>query len=209
MNSPLTQMLEAIPAAANEQSDESYVQCALNEFRRNSRSRSEFRQQATLTPERVLSAGELQALQRVGLHTDAQTQTDAERARQESLYVFFRAYQSALPTSEVASLLDVNTSRVRQRIKERTLLALNDAGESRFPALQFHQGRELPGLREVLPALPENIKVLEALSWFATPTVELADADDTPRSPRDYLLATGESAPVIELAKALQRGQAA
>lgn len=207
MHTPLHQVLEGEPAPAVEPSDEVYVQSALNAFRHGGR--SGFRQQPTLTPERALTAGELDALARVGLRSDAQVQADAEGARQEALYVFFRAYQTALPTGEVAALLGVNASRVRQRVKERTLLALVNAGEMRFPAMQFHGGHEVPGLREVLPTLPEGLKPLEVLSWFALPTVELAAEDDKPRSPRDYLLATGETEPVIELGKALRRGEAA
>ena len=209
MPTQLMQLLASSGAQRADVSDEEYVHSALKEFRRNSHTRSEFRQRATLEPERAFTAGEVRALSRVGLQRSERLRGDAERARREALAVFFTAFHTALSTAEAAALLGVNASRVRQRVKERTLLALNDASELRFPSIQFFKGKELPGLRSVLPALPEQVKAIEALSWLATPTAELADDGAEPRSPRDYLLATGETAPVIELARALKRGETA
>ncbi len=209
MSTSLLRMLDAEPGPVSEPSDEDYIRSALAEFRRGNQSRGEFRQQSSVAPEKALTAGELRALERIGLGPNAEVPAQAERARQQALHVFFHAYQTALPTIEVATMLGVNASRIRQRVKERTLLAMVDAGEIRFPSMQFHDGRELPGLRELLPTLPPNIKTLEALSWFATPSVELAQDGGEPQAPRDYLLATGEVSPVIELARMLDRGETA
>jgi len=83
----------------------------------------------------------------------------------------------------------VNPSRIRQRVRERSLIPLTDGAETRFPAAWFEGEHEVPGLRVGLPALPSDLRPLEALSWWLTPTHDLADASDTPRSPRAYLLA--------------------
>lgn len=187
-------------------SDRDYIESAYQQFARRP---SAFRQQATLSPERALTAGEFDALRRVGLAPDAETGRDADHARQDALRVWFHAYRSAYSTAEAARLLGVHPSRIRQRLKDRTLIALDDAGELRIPSLLFEEGSELTGLRRVLPAVPADVRPLEVLSWLATPTQELQDREGPPRSPRDYLLATGDADRVIPLAAALGSGEAA
>lgn len=179
-----------------------YVHAAAVEFIQRGNA---FAAPVSLDPERTLTSGELEALKQVGMAPTRATADRAEKARKDSLYAFFHIFRTSLPTSAVASMLGVNPSRIRQRIKERTLLALSDGGESRFPAVQFHSNAELPGLRIALPALPAGISTLEAVAWLSTPSVDLAglDADDEVRpaiSPRDYLLQTGDGTRVAELA---------
>lgn len=189
-------------------SDEDYVQAALDAFLGRSISPGQFRQQPTLDLAHALSADELEVLDAVGMMPDARTEADAEAARSEALNVFFHVFQSALPTAEIARRLGKDPSRIRQRVREGSLLAVVANAEVRLPELQFHENAEIPGLRQVLRALPKGIDTLEALSWLATPTPDLADDSGEPRSPRDYLLQTGETAPVIEIAEGLVRGQA-
>ncbi|MEB2319927.1 MAG: hypothetical protein OZ935_14875 [Pseudomonadota bacterium] len=189
-------------------SDEQYVQAALDAFLGKRSSPGQFRQQSTLDPARALSPEERDALDAVGMLPDARTAADAEAARTDALHVFFHVFESALPTAEVARQLGKNPSRIRQRVREGSLLALEANGEMRLPALQFHRKAEVPGLGKVLRALPPGIDTLEALSWFTAPTPDLADGDAKPRSPRDYLLQTGDAAPVIGIAEGLARGEA-
>jgi excisionase family DNA binding protein len=208
MPTNLAELLQAAPSSADGVSDRDFIESAYREFVVR-RSPGEFRQQATVAPERTLTTGELRALRRVGLATDEHTQRDAEQARKASLHAWFHLFRSALSTTQAAELLAVHVSRIRQRIKERTLLALEDGGELRVPALQFEDSMEVPGLRKVLPVVPIEVKPLDVLSWFATPTAELEDTDGRPRSPREFLLETGDVEPVIVLAKALGSGEAA
>jgi hypothetical protein len=189
-------------------SNEAYVQAALENFLGRSGSPGQFRQQATLDPAHALSTEERGVLAAVGMMPDARTGADAEAARQEALNVFFHVFQSALTTAEAARRLGKDPSRVRQRVRERSLLALVSNGEIRLPDLQFHGDAELPGLGQVLRALPAGVDTLEALSWLATPTPDLASDDGTPCSPRDFLLRTGNAHPVIAIAEGLARGQA-
>jgi hypothetical protein len=189
-------------------SDEEYVQAALDVFLGRGVSPGQFRQQSTLDLAHALSAEELKVLDAVGMLPDSRTEADAEAARLEALNVFFHVFQSALPTAEAARRLKKDPSRIRQRVREGTLLAVVANGEVRLPELQFHKNAEIPGLRQVLHALPKGIDTLEALSWLATPTPDLADDGGGPRSPRDYLLQTGDTGPVIEIAEGLARGQA-
>ena len=189
-------------------SDEDYVHAALDSFLGRAVSPGQFRQQATLDPQHALSANEQEALSAVGMMPDDRTEADAEAARQESLNVFFHVFQSALPSAEAAKRLGKDPSRIRQRVREGSLLALMSGGEMRLPALQFHENAEIPGLGQVLRALPKGIDTLEALSWLANPTPDLPDALGEPSSPREYLLRTGDVAPVVAIAEGLARGQA-
>lgn len=207
MSTPLHELLRADARSHGLAKDEDLIRSVLHEFRCGARSTSEFQQQPTLIPERALTGGELRALERVGMLPDECALADASCARQKSLYSFFTTYQSGYSAKDVAAMLGVTPSRIRQRVRERTLAALTGCGEMRFPSLQFEGGSEIPGLREVLPSLSPEIKVLELLSWLATPAAELGDKG-RPRSPREYLLETGDVSPVIELGRALRRGEA-
>lgn len=195
-------------ARSAELTDEDYIRAALDTFLGRAVSPGQFRQQSTLDLAHALSAEELKVLDAVGMLPDARTEADAEAARAEALNVFFHVFQSALPTVEAARQLKKDPSRIRQRVREGTLLAVVANGEMRLPELQFHKNVEVPGLNQVLRALPKGIDTLEALSWLATPSPDLADDSGEPRSPRDYLLQTGDVVPVVEIAEGLARGQA-
>lgn len=168
----------------------------------------QFRQQATLDPSHALGTGEQDALAAVGMLPDARTAADAEAARHEALNVFFHVFQSAWSTAEAARRLGKDPSRIRQRVREGSLLAVVANGETRLPELQFHRGVEIPGLAQVLRALPKGIDALEVLSWLAAPTPELAGEHGEPCSPRAFLLRHGDTAPVVAIAQGLARGQA-
>lgn len=209
MRTPLAELLESTAVTADDISDREYIASAFRGFVESRRASTEFRQRPSLMPERSLSSGELRALQRVGLATDVSTSSDADRARKEALRVFFLAYRTALSTKAVAKMLGVTTSRLRQRVANRTLIALVAGSELKFPAIQFEGGAEVPGLKRVLPILPRDLKPIAALSWLTTPMPELENESCEPRSPRDFLLATGEVLPVLNLAKILHDGGAA
>jgi len=196
------------PARRADLSDEDYVHAALESFLGRAVSPGQFRQRPTLDPARALSADERKALAAVGMMPDDKTEADAEAARQESLNVFFHVFQSALPTAEAARRLGKDPSRIRQRVREGSLLALVSGGEMRLPVLQFHKNAEIPNLGAVLRALPKGIATLEALAWLATPTPDLPGAQGQPSSPREYLLRRGDVTPVLAIAEGLARGQA-
>ena len=189
-------------------SDELYVQAALDAFLGRAVSPGQFRQLSTLDPARALRTDERDALAAVGMLPDKRTAADAEAARQDALHVFFHVFETALPTAEAAKLLGKDPSRIRQRVREGSLLALASGGEMRLPAAQFHKNAEIPGLGTVLRALPKGIDTLEALSWLATPTPDLPDAQGEPSSPRAYLLRSGDATAVTAIAEGLARGQA-
>lgn len=103
-----------------------------------------------------------------------------------------------------AKLLGVSDARIRQRLKERTLFAIKSGGSWRLPLFQFAEGRELPGWGEVARKLPQGISPVAVAHWLVLPNVDLAvGEDETPTSPRNWLLEGRSPLVVARLAQAL------
>jgi hypothetical protein len=108
-----------------------------------------------------------------------------------------------LDTEGVIALLDgVTKQAVSQRVRGRRLLALETgSGRLVYPLWQFHDGRPLPGLAEVLaeahydPGRP--VTGWTVASWLATDDPDLGGA------PRE-LLAAGRLEPVLDAARDLR-----
>jgi hypothetical protein len=88
---------------------------------------------------------------------------------------------TAHSTADVAGLLGVDPSRVRQRIKERSLWAIKDRGDWVFPALQFEtepsRAGLISGLDKVFQAIPEGLHPLSVEGLLITPQEELRRHD--------------------------------
>jgi hypothetical protein len=100
----------------------------------------------------------------------------------------------SLPVQEAAKRLGVNPSRIRQRLIARTLYGVKMDSEWLLPEFQFHEGREVPGLRLVLPHLPADGSPVGVRNWLTTAS---ADLDDL--SPLQWLLTGRPAATLIEL----------
>ena len=113
--------------------------------------------------------------------------------------------ETSLTTAEVAGALKVDPSRVRQRLRERSLYGLDYEGEKRLPRFQFHGRRVLPGLREVLAALPVQLNPLDVAQWFLAPNEDLEiESENSPLSPRAWLLRGAPVSRVSHLARQLE-----
>lgn len=110
----------------------------------------------------------------------------------------------ALDVAETAQLLGVDPTRVRQRLRERTLYGLRVDGRAwRLPRFQFDDaGHEIPHLGEVLRALPPDLHPRSVEGFLFVPKPELS-ADGKPTGPRDWLSTGGPADPVLALASAL------
>jgi len=101
-------------------------------------------------------------------------------------------------------MLDVDVSRIRQRIRDRSLVGVEYEGEWRLPRFQFERKKALPGLAEVLAALPAGLNPLDVATWFLEPNIDVeADEAGTPVSPRAWLLHGGSPSTVARLARHL------
>lgn len=116
------------------------------------------------------------------------------------------AYESMLrnasSTREAAAHLGLTDARIRQRISERSLLAVKQGRGWLLPEAQFTADGLVPSIDEVIAAFPSDISALSALGFLTTPQPELAH-QGRPLSPRDWLCETGNAQPVVRLARDL------
>lgn len=119
-------------------------------------------------------------------------------------YAAMRA--TALTTKEAAARLNVNDSRIRQRLAERELYGIKAEDGWRLPAFQFEAtGKLVPHIDRIVPHLPENLSAIAVLHWFTSSNPDLASAEtrDEPVSPLDWLRLGLDPEPVVELASQL------
>jgi excisionase family DNA binding protein len=113
--------------------------------------------------------------------------------------------ESALSVDQAAERLGVNGSRVRQRLADRSLYGIKHGGGWRLPAFQFGKRGLVPGLDEVLPALPKDLNVVAVVRWFGTPNPDLCtrDQDERPLTPLEWLAQGHAPQAAAELARDL------
>jgi hypothetical protein len=167
----------------------------------------------------ALSAGEVAALESVGLTTEPFVAEPDPRAGHlrgghprgghppdgdplvQSVADYMALLETSYTTSEASKHLKVDVSRVRQRLREGTLFGVEYDGERRLPRFQFERRQVLPGLREVMAALPAGLNPLDVAQWFLAPNPDL-EAGQENLSPREWLL-RGKP---VEAVAALARG---
>jgi hypothetical protein len=115
-------------------------------------------------------------------------------------------YAAILAESEdvagVAARLGVTRARIRQRAAERTLLAIREDDEWRFPRAQFDEGAPIRGLPAVSLALPPDLHPVAVWTFLREPTTELT-VGDRPSSPLEWLRSGGSPDPVAAIAREL------
>lgn len=160
---------------------------------------------AAVEPAATLSRAELDALDKVGLATNAwRSDARATDPLARSIVNYMALIETSFTTAEVARMLNVDVSRVRQRLRGRSLFGFEHEGEWRLPRFQFERNKPLPGLTSVLEALPTDLNPLDVAEWFIAPSLDLEiEKSDMPLSPRAWLLSGRERKPVIELARYL------
>jgi hypothetical protein len=154
---------------------------------------------------RTLSVGELDALKAVGLTTEPFEEGSARDPLTQSIADYMALLETSYSTSQAAKYLKVDASRVRQRLREHSLFGIDYDGEKRLPRFQFERAKVIPGMREVLAALPEGLNPLDVAEWFLSPNPDLEIEDDEkPLSPRDWLLSGASVEAVVALAKGFE-----
>jgi hypothetical protein len=158
------------------------------------------RQRQPLPPPDALPAAEEAALRRAGLRGEA------PKAGRDGLAVlaarFATVLASSLSVAEAARHLGVDRSRIRQRLKERTLYGFKHCGEWVLPRFQFDEVGMVPGIERVVPGLDPALHPVEAEAWFTQPSASL-EIDEQPVSPREWLRAGHDPSAVAEIAAAL------
>jgi len=152
-----------------------------------------------------LSVGELDALQAVGLSVSPWKRGDGHDPLTQSITDYMALLETSYSTSQAARHLKVDASRVRQRLRENSLLGIEYDGEKRLPRFQFERAKVIPGMREVLAALPAGLNPLDVAQWFLSPNPDLElDGQETPVSPREWLLKGHAVAAVVKLAQGFE-----
>ncbi|HEY1217137.1 MAG TPA: hypothetical protein VGE93_26210 [Bryobacteraceae bacterium] len=153
-----------------------------------------------------LSAAEAAALRSVGAFKDeTPIQVDNDpliRSRAQ----YMALLEESLSAAEAAKLLRVDVSRVRQRLRERSLFGIEHEGSWRLPRFQFERRLVIPGLAQILKALPPDLFPLDVVDWFLLPDSDLQlDSDTAPLSPREWLLSGRPVDAVVTVAGDLTR----
>jgi hypothetical protein len=154
----------------------------------------------------ALSAGEVAALESVGLATAPFAARPGARGGDplaQSIADYMALLETSYTTSEASKHLKVDVSRVRQRLRAGTLFGIEYDGERRLPRFQFERRQVLPGLREVMAALPAGLGPLDVAQWFLAPNRDL-EAGDKTLSPREWLLRGEPVHAVVALARGFE-----
>lgn len=104
--------------------------------------------------------------------------------------------------AEVATRLGVTRARVRQRASERTLLAIREDDEWRFPRAQFSDGAPIRGLPAVSLAFAPDLHPVAVWTFLNDPTADLP-VGDRPATPLEWLRSGGAPEPVAAIAREL------
>jgi hypothetical protein len=159
----------------------------------------------------MLSAGEVAALKSVGLTTAPfKVEQDSPGGDPrggdplaQSVADYMALLETSYTTSEAAKQLKVDVSRVRQRLREGTLFGVEYDGERRLPRFQFERRQVLPGLREVMAALPGGLNPIDVAQWFLAPNPDLEVGEEN-SSPREWLLRGKPVETVVVLARGFE-----
>lgn len=106
----------------------------------------------------------------------------------------------SLSRAEAAKLLGVDPSGVSRRVKDKALWTYRVASRARIPSWQFADGTPLPGLPQVVPAIPAGASALDVSALMTTAQDELGG-----RTPARWLAEGRDPAPVAELLADLDR----
>lgn len=146
---------------------------------------------------RTITADQEAALRAAGSFVDTMPPV-AERASTTALQRTSALIANSLSTDEAAARLNVTAGRVRQRLTNRTLLAVKVGSAHRLPVYQFIDDGELPGWERVAPAFPITAHPT-AVAWFMnTPHPDLTVADEAV-SPSQWLTGGGDPKTVVDL----------
>jgi hypothetical protein len=152
----------------------------------------------------VLTAEEERVLASGGFDTAPLKLEETEPLARTALE-YARLLQSSLNVEQAATRLDVNPSRIRQRLaaEPRTLYGVKEGRSWRLPEFQFAGRKLVPGIDQVFAVLPRDLHAVAVQRWFKTPHSDLhADPEEGQSiAPLDWLR-TGRSPEVVaELAR--------
>lgn len=102
--------------------------------------------------------------------------------------------------SEVAELVGESSSAIVSRTADHQLATFLLDGHVRYPLWQFHDGKPLPGLPDVVVALPSTWRARKVMAVMDAPTETLGGA-----SPPQWLADGGDPTTVVRMLEDLAR----
>ena len=152
------------------------------------------------------SVAEAEALRSVGAYKDEASLRVENDPLIKSQAQYMALLEDSLSAAEAAKLLRVDVSRVRQRLRERSLFGIEYEGSWRLPRFQFERRLVIPRLAQVLKSLPPDLFPLDIVDWFVLPDPDLQlDSDAAPLSPREWLQSGRPVEAIVTLARDLTR----
>lgn len=142
-----------------------------------------------IVPGDYLGARQLEALRRVGASVGPLQPPELGPVAALAA-THAQLLKESLGVATVAKRLNVDASRVRQRIYARSLYAIKHRGAWLVPAFQLDGRRLLPGLDVVLGGLAASLHPVAVSRWFTAPNTELL-LDGEPVSPVVWLSSGG------------------
>jgi hypothetical protein len=154
-----------------------------------------------LDPRKQLSSAEAEALERGGFSLAVPRRHQGGLAP-GTVAAYVAMMDDALSVGEAAKRLHVDQSRVRQLLANRSLYGVKAKGEWRLPRFQFAARGTVPGIQEVLRAVPGDLHPVEVLTWLGNPDPDL-EIGDQALSPLDWLRSGGDPERASEVARDL------
>lgn len=153
------------------------------------------------SPRRQFTESELAELRREGVEL-AEDPAPGGGVAAKTAAEFAALMATAFSVSEAATQLGVDDSRVRQRLAKRTLYGIKSGGTWRLPQFQFASGGQVPGIDQVLQALPISLHAVAVQRWLTNPMADL-ELDGSLLSPIAWLGAGGDPLTLTEIARDL------
>lgn len=149
--------------------------------------------------ERDLSKSDLTALERMGANI-RRLPEGPNHPVTRSVAAYAALIKTALSTDEVARMLGVTPSRVRQMLQDRELHGIRPDKAWLIPSFQVHEGALLPRLAAVIPHISPDAHPLGVQNFFLHPSGDLLDEAGEAMSPQEWLLTGGDPLPVARMA---------
>jgi hypothetical protein len=166
----------------------------------NAELRAAVRPRGRVRASEVMSPAELASWREMGVDLDRAYERIP--AAVDTAAAMAALYASSLTPAEAAAVLGVDRSRISHRLAKGTLYAFKVDGHPRLPRFQFTDDLSavVPNFVQVAPHLVD-IYPLAVANWFTLPDDDLrVGEDETPVSPRIWLLEGRDPAPVVESA---------
>jgi len=131
---------------------------------------------------------------------DVEAHDDAIDPYRRTHIKFATLIADSFTTVEAAAVLGVTASRIRQMLGARALFGIKWKNGWRIPRFQFDGDHLISQVDRVFPRLDPALDAIGVFNWFTYPNDDLRDSAYREMSPRDWLIAGGNYAPVAEQA---------